>query len=394
MKIITIQANEEITLKPDRLLDIEAGEILHNPSLVIRKGRISEIDPAAETEHSISLPGITLMPGMVDCHVHLALDGVDFNEALARWNEPHLLEEHLKESAANYLACGVLAVRDGGDKPAVVLQAKKSLNKTGLDIVGVGSALRREGYYGSFLGPGIQNASEGLTHIKELRRLGIDQLKIIVSGIVSFQTYGKVGPVQFSLSELSTLVAEAHSLGLKVMAHASSDEAVYLSALAEVDSIEHGYFVSDKSLELMSQKDIAWVPTVVPVAIWTEEPWRNTRSQEELAVLEKTYMTHLTKIRKAEEMGIRLGIGTDAGALGVTHGHAYYRELRYFRQAGLSPLSCLKAATIHGAGIIGAEKPVGIALGARPRLIGVRGNPLEDLNVLKKPVCIILPEAE
>jgi imidazolonepropionase-like amidohydrolase len=331
---------------------------------------------------------------LIDCHVHLALDGVDFKEALARREAPDLLHNHLKQAAVDYLACGVLMVRDGGDKPCIGLKAGKGTGSVSndLDIKATGYALRKDGYYGSFLGPGLRNVNEGLAQVRELASLGVDQIKIIVSGIVSFQEYGKVGPVQFSQAELESLVNEAHSLGLKVMAHASSDVAVRLSALAGVDSVEHGYFLSERSLQLLAKKDIAWVPTVVPVAIWTEEPWRNSRSPAERAVLEKTYRLHLKRIREAELMGIRLGIGTDAGAVAVNHGHSYYKELEYFREAGLSPLACLKAGTIQAASIVGADELGSIAPGKAARLIGVRGNPLDDLSVLKQPVCIVLPE--
>jgi imidazolonepropionase-like amidohydrolase len=404
MKIITVKRDQELLLIPDAFIDVTDGEVLKNKALLISKGRIRKIissDAAyrlAEREKIkyLYLSGITFMPGLIDCHVHFALDGVDFHQALGRWDNEVLLNEHVAKAAANFLSCGVTTVRDGGDKECIGLKVRNSIKDgsfPGPLVNASGYVLRKDGYYGTFLGAGIKSIDEGKEQIKELSHLGVDQIKIAVSGIVSFKELGKVGPVQFTQEELTALVQESHDQGLKVMAHASSDQAVRISALAGVDSIEHGFFVSTSTLELMAEKKIAWVPTVAPMALLTEEPQRKLRAPEEIEILEKTYRPHLDMIKKAETMGILLGIGTDAGAIGVEHGVSYYHEVRLFHQAGLSNLSCLQAATCQAAKIIGREGELGeITLGKVPRLTGFMGNPLNNLTVLRNPACIVLPE--
>jgi len=404
MKIITVKKERELLLIPDAIIDVTGGDVLRNKALLISKGRIKELfslDAAyrlAEREkiESISLAGITLMPGLIDCHVHFALDGVDFHQALERWDNEVLLNAQVSKAAANFLSYGVTTVRDGGDKECIGLRVRDSIKKgnfPGPLVNASGYVLRKDGYYGTFLGAGIKSIDEGKEQIKELSDLGVDQIKIAVSGIVSFHKFGKVGPVQFTLEELSALVQESHDRGLKVMAHASSDQAVRISVLAGVDSIEHGYFISESTLELMAKKKTAWVPTVVPLALLTEEPQRKLRAPEEIEILEKTYRPHLDMIKKAQTMGVLLGIGTDAGAIGVEHGASYYHEVRLFHQAGLSNLSCLQAATCQAAKIAGREGELGeITPGKIPRLTGFMGNPLNNLTVLKNPACIVLPE--
>lgn len=403
MKIISIKPDQDVILYPDAILDVLTGRLLEKMALFITGERIKEIisfDKVTrlskwEGIESLPLPGITLMPGLIDCHVHFALDGVDFHQALGRWDNKPSLDQHVTKAAANFLASGVTTVRDGGDKPCIGLQARNRIQKgnfPGPLVAASGFVLRRDGYYGTFLGAGIRDVTAGRQRIRELSQLGVDQIKIAVSGIVSFHEFGKVGPVQFSVEELMALVEESHAHGLKVMAHASSDQAVRISALAGVDSVEHGYFVSEETLELMAERNVAWVPTVVPLTLLTEEPQRSLHSPEEIEVLEKTYRPHLEQINKAAAMGVLLGIGTDAGAIGVGHGVSYYHELRFFHEAGLSNLSCLQAATSQAAKIIGREGELGvIAPGMVPRLTGVRGNPLNDLTVLRNPACIILP---
>lgn len=136
----------------------------------------------------------------------------------------------------------------------------------GPEILSCGQAIYKKGRYGSFLGPGVSSLDEARQMIDSMCEQGVDWIKILVSGIVSFKEFGNVGFVQFSQTEINCLVDYAHSLGVPVMAHASSDEAVVLALNAGVDSVEHGYFLSTGSLKVMAERNIPWVPTVAPVA--------------------------------------------------------------------------------------------------------------------------------
>ena len=159
--------------------------------------------------------------------------------------------------------------------------------------------------------------------------------------------------------------------------------------MAGVDSIEHGFLSVRVHWSL-------WPKRKLPGFLrWPHGPFNRRasklRAPEEIEIL-KTYRPHLDMIKKAETMGILLGIGTDAGAIGVEHGVSYYHEVRLFHQAGLSNLSCLQAATCQAAKIIGREGELEITLGKVPRLTGFMGNPLNNLTVLRNPACIVLPE--
>jgi imidazolonepropionase-like amidohydrolase len=158
---------------------------------------------------------------------------------------------------------------------------------------------------------------------------------------------------------------------------------VQLCINAGVASVEHGYFISERSLAAMAGQGIAWVPTVVPVAAQLQGERRH--SDESRRVIERTYQRQLEMVALADSLGVRLGIGTDAGAGGVPHGEGYGQEMELFRQAGLSPLRVLQAATAEGAEIIGAGERLGrIVPGRPPSLLLVRGNPAADLSALRK----------
>jgi imidazolonepropionase-like amidohydrolase len=395
-----INSKESVFLIPEGILDLKDNRILNNHALAVKEGRITALLPVdqaplwAEKEQGkiIPLPGLTLMPGLVDCHMHFALDSVDFNKCLARWSDHNSVEEQIKKFAYQLMENGIMALRDGGDLRGIGLAAKMILRPR-LLVQATGYALRRTGLYGTFLGKGINTVREGKEQIRELATLGVDQIKIVVSGIVSFSLYEKVGPLHFSLKELQELIEECHSLGLKVMAHVNSNAGVTQAVQAGVDSVEHGYFISDDSLAIMKEKGIAWVPTIIPVAAQTREPWSEAHDGAGIDVIEKTYMRHMAQVKKASALGISLGIGTDAGAIGAPHGSSYYEELALYSAAGLSQEEILKAAIFEGARIIGLDPNWGrMEMGSPAYLIGVQGNPLRDLSSLKRVKSIILPE--
>lgn len=394
----------EVILRGARLFDGSEEVPPDRVDICVKNGLIEYILPAGgekpggrdnyEPEHSareIDCSGLTLLPGLVDCHVHLALDGVDFEGSLGRWEREDDLRRQLAESLKNTLRSGVLAVRDGGDRCRIGLQAHRLAGGGPPPFIcATGEALRKGGRYGSFLGRDL--SGEVGAAVREAAAAGAAQIKVLVSGIVSFEEYGRVGPLQFSREELARLVAEAHGLGLKVMAHASSAQAAALSAECGVDSLEHGYFIEEDTLRRMAEQGTAWVPTLIPVACQLREPLRRNHSPSRLAVIERTLYRQLKAVETAHRLGVLLGVGTDAGASGVRHGLAYVEELKLMALAGISPVNVLRCATSNGARILGLEKMLGTAAPGRPaHLVGVRGDPLADLKALEKIDAIFSP---
>lgn len=422
MQIINLGRFRKAVIKAGMLLDGTGGQTRKDVDILVTGGIVSEIrpslsegapliSPAKDTAFVVGinhedtafyLPGavrgeeqvtvvdcggLTLLPGLVDCHVHLALDGVNFEGMLRRRDQKEELQTHLQNTLESLRCSGILAVRDGGDRYMAGLAAAREARAGDVLplIVATGGALRKKGMYGSFLGrdlepTGIKEA------VRETVRAGAGQLKVLVTGVVSFREYGKVGPLQWGREELSFLVAEAHEAGLKVMAHANSDEGTALAVQCGVDSLEHGYFIERETLEQMAGKEIAWTPTIVPVAVQLKEPYRDSHTRAELAVIERTYRQQQLNVETARKLGVAVGVGTDAGAPGVRHGASYLEEMNLLVEAGFSSAEVINAATAKGARILGLENKLGkVKPGLPACLIGVRGNPLADLDVLKKP---------
>ncbi|TYO94609.1 amidohydrolase family protein [Desulfallas thermosapovorans] len=369
-------------------------------SIYLEEGRIAAITGTKDDPYRFKQPNrqttfldlgsLTILPPLADCHVHLALDGLDFATARRRWEQPGELHTQISTQLWDTVRHGILAVRDGGDRPGIALRYRElvaSGELTGPVIRASGWALRKPRKYGSFLGRGVP--AEMLdSALGQLARHGVDQIKVLVSGVVSFKEYSRVGPVQYTYEELSAIVQGARNLGLGVMAHASSDEAVALAVKAGVNTVEHGYFLSRDTLKLMAEKQVAWIPTVVPVAaqLTSLHPAPN----QDNYVIAKTVDRQLAMINEARNLGVTLGVGTDSGASGVRHGYSYRQELALYRQAGLTPEEIIRCATINSARVLGLNWGR-IAPGNPAAMIAVSGDPLGDINNLRNIEYVFQP---
>lgn len=399
MTIKKLTNNQQVIILAGSIIDGTGAKPKDRQAIIIDNQKIKKVIPQQQLARSsklstykrINLNDYTILPGLIDSHVHLALDGIDFKKVTDEWNSRSKTKARVTKELKNTLKNGVVAVRDGGDRAQIGLTAKQMIEKKevfGPEVVTTNYALYKEEHYGSFLGPGIESKDEIKEEIINLHQSDIDQLKVLTSGIISFSEYSKVGAVQFSIEELRYIVNLAHEHGLRVMAHASSEEAVQNCIQAEVDTLEHGYFLSKKSLHKLAEKEIPWIPTVVPVANQFND--KELYSKEELAIIKQSYELQLKMIDKATELGVKLGIGTDAGAYQVQHGLSYFRELELFNQTSLSPLEIIKIATNNNAEIIGLDYKLGsIESNKKSELIGVKGDPLKDLSLLDNPEIII-----
>ncbi|MFZ5646103.1 MAG: amidohydrolase family protein [Bacillota bacterium] len=401
MKVIGISSGTSMVIRAGRVYDGITAIEGKGVDITVAGGLIRDMRPcsgdspgaAPEIKEFLDLQEYTVMPGMVDCHVHLALDGQDFHNAMALWSQEDLLRKRIRDDLARTLGRGIAAVRDGGDRDWIAIRVRNDAKRelTVPLIRAAGAALRNPVKYGSFLGPGV-TGEKIAEAVADITRRGADHIKVLVSGVVSFKEYSRVGEIQFTGGQLRELVSVAHHRGLNVMAHASSDKAVRLAVEAGVDSLEHGYFVRESTLEAMAERGIPWIPTLAPVALQAREPLKDRYSAGELEVITHTYKRQQRMVKVASELGVRLGVGTDAGASGVLHGEGYLEELLLLEEAGLTREQILGAATREGAAILGLEKEMGMVRpGLPPLLIAVRGNPLNDLKALENIELMLMP---
>ncbi|GEA15625.1 amidohydrolase [Moorella sp. E308F] len=399
MKLVYINPETDLDLLAGSLWDGQSEECRQHVVISIRRGRIAAVQSQemAVTEKNVrqlNLPGLMVLPGLIDAHVHLALDGIDFQASLARWQDPPARESALARALRASLEHGLVAIRDGGDRECLNLQAREWVRTgkyPGPRVVATGMAVTKKGKYGSFLGPGITDPASIRELIAGLVNRDVDQVKVVVSGLVTFRRYGEVGSLEFDAAELVTAVKEAHASGRPVMAHVNSAPGVDLALAAGVDSIEHGYFLTTAQLETMAARGTYWVPTVAAIANRLSTTVKKFYPEREKEIIQRTRESQQQMIARAYQLGVKLVVGTDAGAPGVYHGESYVDELLYWHQAGVPAAAVLRAATVTAAAALGLGGELGqVKPGYRPCLIAVRGNPLEDLKVLAQPEMVFI----
>jgi imidazolonepropionase-like amidohydrolase len=316
------------------------------------------------------LSQLTLLPALIDCHLHLCLPSCSTTE--------------LSKRVLSLLAAGVAAVRDAGSS------SPSAFSLPPLRMVTTGQAIGRAGFYGAQLGIQAENAVDAALIIDNLASSGVNQIKLIASGIFSFNSYGEVGPPPFSVEELSIITNRALRYNLPVMAHASGDEAVRRCLQAGVHSIEHGYFMSKETLRRLADSGTCWVPTLSPV--YAQLDGRPGNGQASLEVIKRSLEKQMQLVSEAAELGVTMGAGTDAGAPGVFHGPSLHREISLLAECGLPLPRAMRTATADAAAICGLTEDMGtVAPGRKPYLLAVKNNPLESLDALKNIEYLLLP---
>ena len=265
-----------------------------------------------------------------DCHMHMALDGVDWKAAVAKGcRQP---EEVVRKTLQVYRDKGYTYLRDGGDRWGLACLAKTLAPEYGITYRMPGAPLCRMGHYGMFIGEGFDSVQDYVRLVKKQIAKGADFIKIMASGIMDFHAFGVVTDTPMELALLRELVKIAHEEGLAVMVHANGQEAVMAAAVAGADSVEHGAYCNEEALSAMAETGAVWVPTLSAVGNLLKgfdptsvsfadsfSPGRSLGRFEEEAVramLEDT----------TEKVGLFLGLGglvaagTDAGAWAVPHG--------------------------------------------------------------------------
>jgi imidazolonepropionase-like amidohydrolase len=332
-----------------------------------------------------------LMPGLVEAHSHLFLDGgqLDFsarNEYLSASGE-EMLAVARANVAAN-LAAGVTLVVDAGDRYGVNHDIRE---QSGLVTVrSAGWALRRPKRYGGFMAREVASREEIAAAIEELATTA-DDLKVILTGIIDFKSGSVKGEPQFDVDELRFIVSQARDRGLRTFVHCSGVAGLEVAAAAGVDSIEHGFFMTREVLKSMADQGIAWVPTFSPVHFQWARPELAGWDAQTIAHLRAILDSHTEHVAMAAELGVPLVAGSDAGSHGVRHGAALLDELDFFLAAGLPMDQVLRSATALPRRRWGCEASL-LAVGQRARFIALEGSPFKAARSLRQVVEVYADE--
>ncbi|MDA3960712.1 MAG: amidohydrolase family protein [Planctomycetota bacterium] len=326
------------------------GTALHREPLWLRidQGRIAAlhrgVGAGLAAEHQLGF----VMPGMVEAHAHLFLDGGELDLECRKAYLAADIDTMLATGRANLARSaehGITLIRDAGDRYGVNHRLRSQWRKHGLRVRSPGLALRKRGRYGSFMGEEVDGIADIEPMVARRAAQGADDCKVLLTGIIDFAAAAVKGAPQFDLAELQAIVKAARLHGLPTFAHCSGRAGIDLAIRAGIDSIEHGFFMESEDLDRMAAARIAWVPTWSPVAFVRDNPALIGLDQAGQDGVARILDQHLRMIGEAHQRGVRLIAGSDAGSYGVVHGPALINELRCFRAAGVPLEAVLHSAT-------------------------------------------------
>lgn len=260
-----------------------------------------------------------------ECHAHIIMNGVNYRQAIDMHKygpDGQIIREHLKA----YQDRGITFVRDGGDALGVSMRAKELASEYGIDYRTPIFAIHKEGHYGSIVGKSFATMREFHDRVLEAKNAGADFIKIMTTGIMDFNARGAVTGTPLDAAEVKEMVHIAHEEGLAVMSHTNGNYGVQAALSAGVDSLEHGNYMNEESLVMFAESDTVWVPTLVTV--------RNLLGdgRYEDDALKPIVESAEENIRKAFQLGVKVALGSDAGAYRVIHGKGIQDEVQAFVQ--------------------------------------------------------------
>lgn len=260
-----------------------------------------------------------------ECHAHIIMDGVNYRHAIdLHRNGPddNVIREHLKI----YQDRGITFVRDGGDALGVSARAKELAPEYGIDYRTPVFAIHKEGHYGSIVGKNFSTMPEFHKRVLEAKEQSADFIKIMTTGLLDFNAHGAITGTPLDATEVKEMVHIAHEEGMAVMSHTNGTYGVQAAVEAGVDSLEHGNYMNEESLAMLSESHTVWVPTLVTV--------RNLLGDGRYAdeTLRPIIETAEENVRKAFGLGVKVAPGSDAGAYRVLHGQGIQDEMQAFVQ--------------------------------------------------------------
>lgn len=396
-----------IVLRASRLIDGTGAAPTDDPMLVIQDGSIEAVccgelpAPLARGARLVELPGKTILPGLIDAHIHLTFEGAEpAGGCPAVGEDDCYLALRALNRAQALLRCGITTARDCGDRRGISFAVRRAIAEglaAGPRLVCCGPAITTTG--GHFWPCGVEadTADDLRRAVRAAVKQGADAIKVIATG-------GPATPrsnsrrAQFSAAELRAVVAEAHRLGRRVAAHCLGTEGIAAAVEAGVDTIEHCAWLGAEEgcppdfqaglAREMARKGIYWTHTVDAGwrAMWpTAEPSREALPEQASALA--AAMAPFVQTRQA---GARMVIASDAGARGTPFAGFVDALETACLGMGVPPLAAIESCTRVAAEALGLAREIGTLVpGRRADVLVVEGDPSADISVLRRVACVL-----
>jgi len=392
-----------VFLKCGRMIDVKVGTARSNVGVLVKDGAITDVKNGFETPADASdaqvvdLSRETCLPGLIDTHTHVLLNGditaADYDEQLLK-QSPEYRTILATVNARRALDYGFTTIRDLETEGAGYADAdiKKAINNgaipgprmqvatRALDVTGAYPLL---GYAPNVPVPhGVQvvdGPEQARKAVREQIMYGADWVKVYSDRSYRVTDNGVLDDIPtFTLDEMKAIVDEAHRERHKVASHAMGLNGVHNSVEAGVDTIEHGNYIAEEDLKTMAARGVYYVPT-----IFVGEYVAQGRAAEGAPVWVKMLAIHEDTFRRAMKAGVKIAFGTDAGGFAWTVNPA--KEFASMVKWGMTPAQAIRSATMTAAELLGWGSQVGsIEVGKQGDIVAVAGDPLADVTVLEK----------
>ena len=382
-----------LLLTADALIDGSGSAPLRPGALLLQGDRIVAIDAHIEPPPDVErlhVAGATILPGLIDCHVHLSDEGLP--DASARDRDPPALRVlRMADHARRTLAAGFTTVRDVGGRDHLEFGLRQAaaegiIQTPRLVLAGKIVSMTTPG---ASSWPGMYRQADGVWDVvkavREQVAAGADVIKIMATGAVLAPAHERPGVAQFTTDELRAAVDAAHALGRRVAAHAHGIDGIRRAVDAGVDTIEHGTHLHEAPgvARAMAARGIFLVPTLKALANIADAPAPGI-PYEIVAKARERRTDRDSTFRLALADGVAIAMGTDAATPFNRHGENA-QELAIMVDLGMSPLSAIGAATRTAARAIGREDIGLLAAGKLADIAIWDGDPLADIRVLQRP---------
>src|SRR5450755_884586 len=387
---------DTVVVTADHMVDVIAGRVVERPQVTITDGRItsvtSQATPGADGARHVRLPGMTLLPGLIDMHVHLTSDPLFSGYRHLEFTDNFWTVVGVA-NAKRTLEAGFTTVRNVGSANFDDVALKQGIEHgyiPGPRIVPATYAIGATGGHCDFTGlpPSIRTPMTAVANgpdemramVRKLRKYGAEVIKFCGTGGVLSKT-DSAGAQQYDLTEMKALVDEAHMLGLKVAVHAHGTSGIKDAIRAGVDTVEHASLADDEAFTLAKQHGTWFSMDIYNDDYILAEGEKNGTFVESLEKERMIGLKQRQTFQAAVKAGVKMVFGTDAG---VYPSGDNARQFVTMVKWGMTPMQAIQAATANAAEALGRPGDVGaIAVGRYGDLIAVAGDPLSDIARLQ-----------
>jgi imidazolonepropionase-like amidohydrolase len=393
---VTVAFADTVVVSADRMIDVLTGRIVEHPQITITDGRIAAVGIQGSTlpagARRVDLPGMTLLPGLIDMHTHLTSDPRFSGYRRLQFTDNYWTVVGVA-NAKKTLEAGFTTVRNVGSANYDDVAIKQAIEQgmvPGPRIIPATYAIGATGGHCdstelppsiSAPRPAVANGAEEIrATVRKLRKFGAEVIKFCGTGGVLSKT-DTVGGQQYDLAEMKALVEEAHMLGLKVAVHAHGTSGIKDAIRAGVDTIEHASLADNEAFALAKQHGTWFSMDIYNDDYILAEGEKNGVYKESLEKERMIGLKQRQTFRAAVKAGVKMVFGTDAGV--YPNGYNA-RQFVTMVEWGMTPLQAIQAATVNAAEALGRSGDVGaIAVGRYGDLVAVAGDPLADVARLQ-----------